>query len=152
VGFVQILAVTIFSGELVTAMEFCMQNKGTLGLVMMEATMGYFGVYFYLAIIKRYFCSLLIDFVVCSPSCLFRFGAVVAIFVACCRKVVTLVLSFVIFPKPVLSSTTPHAHSMTSQTYTLPLEQFTWLYLLSGIMVFSGFGLNTYVCASPHFL
>lgn len=53
VGFVQILAVTIFSGELVTAMEFCMQNKGTLGLVMMEATMGYFGVYFYLAIIKR---------------------------------------------------------------------------------------------------
>ncbi|ELR12745.1 UAA transporter family protein [Acanthamoeba castellanii str. Neff] len=90
VGFVQILAVTIFSGELVTAMEFCMQNKGTLGLVMMEATMGYFGVYFYLAIIKR--------------------------------KVVTLVLSFIIFPKP-----------------------FTWLYLLSGIMVFSGFGLNTYV-------
>ncbi len=46
-------------------MEFCVQNKGTLGLVMMEATMGYFGVYFYLAIIKRYspitcgYCSVL---------------------------------------------------------------------------------------------
>lgn len=62
--------------------------------------MGFIGGYFYFTIIKR-------------------FGAVVAMLSACFRKVLTLVLSFVLFPKP-----------------------FTWLYLFSGAMVFIGFLLH----------
>jgi hypothetical protein len=54
VGFVQVLVVTVFSGELFTALAFCLETKGTLALLVMQAVVGYFGVYFYLAIIKKY--------------------------------------------------------------------------------------------------
>lgn len=101
IGF--LLVVCIATGELFNAFAFCAEHSVTKTYIPMVlfATSGYIGVNFVLALVKEY-------------------GALTAVTVTTLRKAVTMVLSFVIFPKP-----------------------FTIGYVWGGLILLAGLALNT---------
>eukprot|EP00761_Pharyngomonas_kirbyi_P012271 gb/GECH01012298.1/.p1 GENE.gb/GECH01012298.1/~~gb/GECH01012298.1/.p1 ORF type:complete len:328 (+),score=43.76 gb/GECH01012298.1/:1-984(+) len=82
VGVIYLTVVCIISGEAYPAVKFCFENPSALGLLVLYSSLGFVGVMFFMAMMKR-------------------FGAFAAVTTTSCRKVVTLLLSFVVFPKPV---------------------------------------------------
>jgi len=109
-GFVQLLAVLLLAGEAQQAMLFCWGHPWAYIVMFAEAFVGYCGLQFYLLFIKN-------------------FGAVLTIFVACCRKIITLLLSWILFPKP-----------------------FTQMYFWGGLCVMVAIVLNLYVNNTKSFL
>lgn len=78
---VVIVGYTIYSNELVTAWNFCIANKDATGVLLVQGVCAYFGLRCYLAIIRDY-------------------GGVVVVLLANARKIVTIILSFVLYAKP----------------------------------------------------
>ncbi|KAL7535519.1 hypothetical protein ACHAXR_006539 [Thalassiosira sp. AJA248-18] len=72
---------TIYSGELVTAWNYCINHKDASGVLLMQGLCAYLGLKSYLAIIRDY-------------------GGVVGVLLANARKIVTISLSFLLFAKP----------------------------------------------------
>jgi len=81
VGFALLSIVTLFNGELITAVQYCIGNPGAFGRLLLLTTTGYCGVSVYLVLIKVS-------------------GIFVATVVATVRKFLTILLSFMLFPKP----------------------------------------------------
>jgi len=69
---------TLYSGELLSAYDYCRRNEDAAGVLVVQGLCAYFGLKCYLGIIRDY-------------------GGVVGVLVANARKVVTIVLSFLLF-------------------------------------------------------
>mmetsp|Transcript_27308 Transcript_27308/g.44484 ORF Transcript_27308/g.44484 Transcript_27308/m.44484 type:complete len:457 (+) Transcript_27308:220-1590(+) len=80
-GFALCLGICIYTGELQAALAKLEGRRGLLGMLVAFATAGYVGIYFVLALVTR-------------------FGAVTSVVVTSCRKLITILLSFLLFPKP----------------------------------------------------
>lgn len=80
-GSVQLFAVLILVGQLVPAFSFCWQNPVVYLYIFLFSCCGYVGANFVLVTIKL-------------------FGAFLTTTITSCRKFITLILSFFIFPKP----------------------------------------------------
>jgi len=78
---VLVLAFTVISGELFSALALFFEEPFTLGLLVVQAAFGYMGLRCYLQIVKGG-------------------GAAMGVVCTTCRKLVTLVLSFLAFKKP----------------------------------------------------
>jgi len=81
IGCGYLLFISLITGELISALQFCAQNPMTYYWMTLFSLLGYIGIIFVLAMIKV-------------------FGAFIAMTVTSCRKVTTIALSFVLFPKP----------------------------------------------------
>lgn len=76
-----VLAYILVSGQLMQGVEFVFGNADILQSIAAEAIVGYLGVFFYLGLVQR-------------------FGVAVCIGVSALRKIATICLSFLFFPKP----------------------------------------------------
>eukprot|EP00698_Gefionella_okellyi_P020257 TRINITY_DN633_c0_g1_i1.p1 TRINITY_DN633_c0_g1~~TRINITY_DN633_c0_g1_i1.p1 ORF type:complete len:340 (+),score=58.76 TRINITY_DN633_c0_g1_i1:56-1075(+) len=92
--------ITISIGELLPAMEFCISNPAAFVVILLHAVLGYAVVFVSVTLVQR-------------------FSAVVAIMVASTRKFVSMIMSFVVFPKP-----------------------FSWNYIVFGVWVLVAISLN----------
>lgn len=72
---------TLYSGELVSAWSYCTIHKDASGVLLLQGLCAYLGLKSYLAIIRDY-------------------GGVIGVLLANARKVVTIILSFILFAKP----------------------------------------------------
>ena len=79
--FVILTAITLISGELSTAWTYCVEHKQVFGILALQSTSAYFGLRCYLTIIKSH-------------------GSVGGVLLANARKVVTILVSFLLFSKP----------------------------------------------------
>ena len=93
----------VVSGELISGAEFVMNTPGVLYTILAECFVGYVGVFFYLGVVQR-------------------FGVAVCIGVSALRKVATICISFLAFPKP-----------------------FTMMYVYGTILVLTAIFLTAYV-------
>jgi len=75
---VVLVTYTLYSGELLLAYSYCIRNKDAAGILVVQGLCAYLGLKCYLGIIRDY-------------------GGVVGVLVANARKVVTIVLSFLLF-------------------------------------------------------
>eukprot|EP00741_Cyanophora_paradoxa_P019084 tig00021119_g18426.t1 len=107
-GMLLCLGLCVVNGELLGALRACSANPQIWGLLTLAALAGYLGTYFVLMLVNG-------------------FGAVTAVVVTSCRKLITIMLSFVLFPKP-----------------------FTWLYLWGTLVLFAGVLVNTYAKNHGH--
>ena len=76
-----LLGYTAYSGELYSAWNYCLGNREASGILFLQGICAYFGLKSYLAIIRDH-------------------GGVVGVLLANARKIVTIVLSFLLFAKP----------------------------------------------------
>jgi solute carrier family 35 (adenosine 3'-phospho 5'-phosphosulfate transporter), member B3 len=79
--FVILTAITLISGELFTAWTYCLEHTQVFGILALQSTSAYFGLRCYLTIIKSH-------------------GSVGGVLLANARKVVTILVSFLLFAKP----------------------------------------------------
>jgi len=80
-GALQILPYLIWNGELVDGISFCMDNHRVLMQIIAHSVLGYFGIMFVLGLVKIS-------------------SALTAVIATSCRKALTVVLSFLLFTKP----------------------------------------------------
>ena len=71
----------IVSGEMGEGIGFLLRTPDVVSNILSEAVIGYMGVFFYLGVVQR-------------------FGVAVCIAVSAMRKIATILISFLIFPKP----------------------------------------------------
>lgn len=76
-----LLIYTTYSGELMDAWVYCIQHKDALGVLLLQGVCAYLGLQCYLTIIQEH-------------------GGVAGVLLANGRKIVTIILSFVLFSKP----------------------------------------------------
>jgi len=103
IGTIYLLLFLIFTGRLIPAMIYCNEHAYIYFHMMLFSFFGFCGMNFVLAVLKL-------------------FDAFIAMTVTSCRKVLTIILSFVLFPKP-----------------------FTFQALVALLIVFSGISLHIYV-------
>lgn len=103
IGSIYLIALTLVSGELVAGTKYAFEHPyETYGMGVLLSITGYLGVEYVLLLVRH-------------------FGALIAVAVTTFRKAFTMILSFVLFPKP-----------------------FTWYYVFSSLLVFLGGFLNVY--------
>lgn len=76
-----IMGYTIYSGELISAWNYCILHKDASGVLLAQGLSAYLGLKCYLAIIRDY-------------------GGVIGVLLANARKIFTIILSFLLFAKP----------------------------------------------------
>jgi len=101
-GALQILPFLLWNGELFAGVEFCRHNLYVLGQIVAHSILGYFGILFVLGLVKIS-------------------SALTTVIVTSCRKALTVVLSFLLFVKPL-----------------------SFYHILGFLVFFSGVGLNVY--------
>ena len=79
--FLILLFYTAFTGEMQTAFGYCQQHTGVFLVLTLQATSAYLGLRCYLTVIREH-------------------GGVAGVLLANARKIVTIILSFVLFSKP----------------------------------------------------
>jgi len=103
IGLVYIFIALIVKGELASAFNFCLSRPSTYLFMMAFSVIGCIGEQFVMVIIKR-------------------FGALIAVISTSLRKMFSIMLSFLVYPKP-----------------------FAFAYLVGMVLVFMGIGLETYI-------
>eukprot|EP01006_Ploeotia_vitrea_P045194 TRINITY_DN66919_c5_g1_i3.p1 TRINITY_DN66919_c5_g1~~TRINITY_DN66919_c5_g1_i3.p1 ORF type:complete len:338 (+),score=-13.42 TRINITY_DN66919_c5_g1_i3:74-1087(+) len=101
-GAVNLLLVCLFTGQLLPLPEYLFHNPQVFWIMVIFSVFGYVGVQCFLILMKL-------------------FGAVTAIIIGCWRKVMTLLLSFLLFPKP-----------------------FTTMHFVSIVLVFTGVSIDVW--------
>jgi len=103
IGLIYLFSALIVKQELFSAFAFCARNPNSYLYIIAFSVIGCIGEQFVMAVIKR-------------------FGALIAVITTSLRKMLTIVLSFIIYPKP-----------------------FSLAYALGLILVFAGIGLESYI-------
>jgi adenosine 3'-phospho 5'-phosphosulfate transporter B3 len=86
----------LFTGELAMAVAFTFLSQYNMLLMLMYTILAYVAIYYHMTLVQE-------------------FGGISAVLVGNVRKVISIVLSFLVFPKP-----------------------FSWLYVAGGVLVFGG--------------